>query len=91
MNFQTTTRVIDPQNYFATVSLPFPAPVGDVIAVPASRRRVRARPRRARLDGSGGIRVVARKILVPCLAALVVGKALSYFVQFSAFLLFLLN
>ena len=100
MNFQTANRVtVNPHNYFATVSLPFPTPVGAASGVPtSSRHKIRAsarhsiRPRELECaEPDFACRGIAKRFLFPCLAALVLGKALSYAVQFSAFILFLLH
>ncbi len=91
MKYQTANQIVDPQKYFASVSLPFPAPVGTDRLVRISRPRLRPARSMATRAGNFSLRLTAKKVLYPCLAALVAGQAISYAVQFFAFLFFLLH
>jgi hypothetical protein len=104
MNFQTANGVaVNPQNRFATVSLPFPTPARNAARRPICKGNIRAAPfLRARPscprpnhspNGSthSTLSLIAKKVLCPCLAAVVIAKVLAYVVQFCAFILLLLR
>jgi hypothetical protein len=85
MNLQTGNgAAVAPRNCFGTGRSVWP-----VTFPPARSNRSSNRSgSRARQMLLG---VIAKKVLAPCLAAFVIGKALSYVVQFSALILFTLR
>ena len=67
---------------------------GPVTRIPvcAGKPKARPRPNRSATPQANSVAsLVLKKILCPCLAALVLGKALSYVAELSTFVLFLLR